>query len=265
MSDYYYGQGKLYLARRNAAGQALSWRWVGDVSSLNVELEFEEHKSKSSVGGKVIDANRYISGVSGKITSSWHELSADNLSALLLAENIHQKPNLMAKETLPFGIVSGDRVSLQNQNVWGLNISGMTMGIDYCVDNTWGVVNFITTPINQPITVEYQHSGSRIIPISERLNDEFSLRYEGMNLAEDGNRIIIEIYRVSLDPLATLSLLDNDSKLNVLETTASILYDTNKSSETLFGGLGRIIVFNKMSGITHNGFIGHNGIHTHRG
>ena len=156
MSDFYYGQGKLYLARRNTAGQALSWRWVGDVSALDLELEFDEKKTKGSAGGQLVTMQRYISAVSGKVTSTWHEYASDNLDILLAGDHVSRSPNLFAQDTLPTGIVAGDRISLSNQQVWGVRINGLTEGVNYIVDKLWGVIVWLTTPVNQPVVVDYE-------------------------------------------------------------------------------------------------------------
>ncbi|WP_434155113.1 hypothetical protein [Klebsiella variicola] len=265
MSDYYYGQGKLYLARRNSAGQALSWRWVGDVSALNIELEFEEKKSRSSVGGRLVNSQRYITAVEGKITSTWHELSAENLQILLDARRLSQAPDVYAQDVLPEGIKAGDRITLRNQNVWGISIENMSDGDDYIVDKLWGGITFLVTPERQPVLVCYQHAGSTVLPLAESITEEFSLRYEGINLAESNRPVLVEIYRVSLDPIATLTLINTESELNGLETTANILYDSTKSNDAYLGRLGRIVLFDRMSGITHNAAINHDGIYTYRG
>lgn len=265
MSDYYYGQGKLYLARRNSAGQALSWRWVGDVSALNIELEFEEKKSRASVGGRLVNSQRYITALEGKITSTWHELAVENLQALLLAKSFSQIPDVYAQDILPEGIVAGDRLTLQNQNVWGCSIENMENGEDYIVDSLWGAITFLITPSIQPVVVDYQHPGNTVLPITEGVTEEYSLRYEGVNLAENNSPVLVEIYRVSFDPVATLALINTETELSRLETTASILYDGQKSNDELLGRLGRIVLFKRLSGITHNGAIRYNGVYRHRG
>ncbi|ATN93648.1 putative tail sheath protein [Pseudomonas phage VW-6B] len=265
MSDFYYGQGKLYLARRNTAGQALSWRWVGDVSALDLELEFDEKKTKGSAGGQLVTMQRYISAVSGKITSTWHEYAPENLEALLSSNHVSRSPNLFAQDTLPTRIVAGDRISLSNQQVWGVRISGLTEGVNYIVDKLWGVVVWLTTPMNQPVVVNYEHSGNETLPILTHQGEEFALRYEGINLAENNSPILIEIYRVKFDPISKMALLSKDSDLSGLETSADILYDFSKGEDPLLGRLGRIVTFKRLSGITHNGVITHNGAYTHRG
>lgn len=265
MSDYYYGQGKLYLARRNSAGQALSWRWVGDVSALNIELEFEEKKSRSSIGGRLVNTQRYITATEGKITSTWHEFSPENLQLLLGAKRISQTPDVYAHDILPEEIKAGDRITLRNQNVWGVSIENMNNGDDYIVDKLWGAITFITTPAVQPVIVDYQHPGNTVLPLTENTSEEFSLRYEGINLAENNRPVLVEVYRVSLDPVATLALINTETGLSGLETTANILYDGHKSNDESLGRFGRIVLFERLNNITHNGAIQYNGVYRHRG
>lgn len=265
MSDFYYGQGKLYLARRNTVGQALSWRWVGDVSALDLELEFDEKKIKGSVGGQLVTMQRYISAISGKITSTWHEYAPDNLNILLSGNHSSRTPNLFAQDILPAGIVAGDRISLRTPQVWGVRIDGLTEGVNYSVDKLWGVIAFLTTPANQPVVVDYECLSNETLPILTHQGEEFALRYEGINLAENNSPVLVEIYRVKFDPVSKMALLSQGSDLSGLETSADILYDFSKGEDPLLGRLGRIVMFKRLSGITHNGAITHNGTYTHRG
>ncbi|CAI2537435.1 phage tail tube protein [Serratia ficaria] len=265
MSDFYYGQGKLYLAHRNTVGQALSWRWVGDVSALALELEFDEKNTKMSVGGKLVTGQRYITSTQGKITSTWHEFSPENLRLLLGSKVMASPAEIISSETIPSGIQAGDRISLKHPNIWGVGISTLSEGVDYHVDPLWGVIDFMTTPEHQPLTVEYAHTDNNSLPLLNQTETELALRYEGINLAENKSPVIVEIYRVNIDPIKELSLINNDDNLGELETSALMLYDFLKAEDPLLGRLGRIVQFQRLSGITHNGVIKHNGWFTHRG
>jgi hypothetical protein len=183
----------------------------------------------------------------------------------LNGNHISRPPNLFAQDTLPTGIVVGDRSSLSNQQVWGVKINGMTEGSHYIVDKLWGVIDWLTTPLNQPVVVDYEHSGNDTLPIITHQGEEFALRYEGINLAENNSPVLVEIYRVKFDPISKMALLSKESDLAGLETSAEILYDFSKSEDPLLGRLGRIVMFKRLSGITHNGAITHNGTYTHRG
>ncbi len=264
MSDFYYGQGKVYLARRNTAGQALSWRWIGDVSALSLELEFDEKTSKASVGGRLVDSQRYVSAVNGKVTSTWHEYSKENLQVLLYSNMSSRTPGLVTGEILPAGIQAGDNISLRYPNVFGVSITALIAGEDYIVDPLWGVITFLKTPAQQPV-VDYAYVGYAALPLINVAGEEFSLRYEGVNLAEKQSHILVELYRVSFDLISNLSLINNDSNLSELETSAVILHDATKSADSELGQFGRILRFARLNGLTHNGAINHDGRYTHGG
>lgn len=262
---YYYGQGKVYLARRDNNGRPGAFRWVGDVSALAVTLAFEQKTSKSSRGGKLVNTRRYLTSHSGTVTSTWHNFSAENLSLLLSSDVVRNTPRIIENEVLPPNISGGDRIALSYQNVWGVSVNGMVEGRDYHVDAPWGIIEFITPPVNQPASVEYAHANSTTTPIFQGKSDEFVFRYESINLAESNQRMLIELYRLSFDPLTTLQLINNDSKVAGIDTAAEIMYDLVRTGDPIFDRFGRVTMIEALSGITHNGAINHDGHYSHGG
>lgn len=262
---YYYGQGKVYLARRGDDGRPGAWRWLGDVSELVITLAFEQKISKMSRGGRVFNSRRFVIGHSGTVTATWHNFSGENLAVLLLSRAINATPSIVESEKLPMPIRAGDRISLANQNVFGVDIAGLVKGRDYIVDSGWGVLDFITTPAQQPVFVEYNHAGSTCVPIIADANDEFALRYEGLNMAEQNTSVLVELYRLAYSPLASWQLINNGSSLAGIETSAELLFDPSAMSDNQLGQFGRVVMLQALNGITHNGKIYHNGKFTHGG
>lgn len=262
---YYYGQGKVYLARRDENGRPGAFRWIGDVSALSVTLAFEQKTSKSSRGGKLVNTRRYMTSQSGVVTSTWHNFSAENLSLLLNSNVVRNYPEIIEKEVLPQNISAGDRIALFHQNVWGVEINGMVEGRDYSVDASWGMIDFISTPVHQPISVDYAHANSSSISIFSNNRDEFVFRYESINLAESNQHMLVELFRLSFEPLTTLQLINNDSSIGGVDTAAEIMYDMSRHDDPILGRFGRVTIIETLSGITHNGAINHNGVYTHGG
>ncbi|BEO27841.1 hypothetical protein GVN99_13755 [Serratia marcescens] len=262
---YYYGQGKVYLARRDGNGRPGAWRWVGDVSALTVTLAFEQKTAKVSRGGKLVNTRRYLTSHSGSVTSRWHSFSPDNLALLLNSTVAHNYPELIENETLPSNISAGDRISLAYQNVWGVGIHNMVEGRDYRVDAPWGMIEFITTPTNQPVRVNYAHAPSSGIPIFTDKPNEFALRFESINLADSSTSMLLELYRLSFDPLTALQLINNESSLGGIDTAAEIMYDLNRVDDPNLGRFGRVTVIRTLSGIRHNGAINYDGRYLHGG
>ncbi|WP_411753102.1 hypothetical protein [Serratia sp. (in: enterobacteria)] len=237
---YYYGQGKVFLAKRDD-NPLLIWRWLGDVSTLNVSLSFEGKTTKSSVHGQLSVNQRYITELGGEIESTWHSFSLENLS-LLMGSTLTTSPSgVIESFDLPSGIKAGDRIALPHQEVWALSITGLSEHIDYHVEPAWGVIEFLLTPGLSILRVSYKHSGSEILPIFNEAQGEYALRYEGRNLAENNEPTLLEFYRLSFDPAVILKLINNESELAGLETKAIILPDMSKSSDATFGRFGRLI------------------------
>jgi hypothetical protein len=265
MSHYYYGQGKVFLARRNAAGQPLSWRWVGDVSSLTLELEFEDKNTKASVGGQLVSTQRYITAVGGKVTSTWHELLVSNLELVLNSASVVEPFSIHATHQLPVDIVEGDVFSLPHTTVFNVDIAGLENNIDYKVDLQWGMIEFITTPANTVYQVSYEHLQNQSLPLFTSQPVELSLRYQGVNMAEGNTPVLVELYRLVLDPLATFELINTGDSLAELETTAQMLADFAQNKSAEFGYFGRVQLVKRQSALTYNGKAKYNGRHKFRG
>lgn len=147
----------------------------------------------------------------------------------------------------------------------GVDIPGLVEGRDYTVDAPWGMVEFITTPTHQPLSVDYAHANSLGIPIFTGNSDEFSFRYESINLAEPNKCMLIELYRLSFDPLTTLQLINNDASMGEIDAAAEIMYDLSRPNDPKLGWFGRLTMIEILNGMTHNGAINHNGAYTHGG
>ncbi|MGP3133831.1 hypothetical protein ACTVM3_06685 [Serratia nematodiphila] len=262
---YYYGQGKVYLARRDENGRPGAWRWVGDVSQLAITLAFEQKEGKLSRSGRLVKTRRYLISSGGALTSTWHDFSPENLALLLDSSPVTDGTKIIEHEELPPNIKAGDRIALAFQNVWGVELSGLTKEIDYRVDALWGAIEFITTPANQPVFADYCRTGLVSVGIFSQSPREFAFRFEGINLAESKKKTLVEIYRLSFDPVTTLQLINNDTSLAGVATNAELLYDATKARDDVLGQFGKVVTISELSGITHNGAIYHDGRYQHGG
>ncbi|MGP1066424.1 hypothetical protein ACJ8LR_21895 [Serratia sp. CY56810] len=238
---YYYGQGKVFLGRRNAQGQAVSLRWIGDVGELQIALTTDSFTHKESYTGQRAPVRRISTGKDGTVTATWFEHSPDNLAILLYGEKVAVPAGTITDEALPAGIQAGDRVTLNHQNVSAVTIADLVEGTDYKLDAKFGALEFLTTPATQPLSVNYTHASSVNTSVFTQTPDELFLRYEGINLAENGAAVVVELYRVQYDPASALSLINTDTSLPGLETTATVLLDTERPDDAQFGRYGRVI------------------------
>lgn len=235
---YYYGQGKVYLARRLNDGSSLNWRWVGDVSSLTVSLVVERKAKKQSYGGQLAVSQYHIIEQSGSVSAVWHEHSPENLAVILLG-NIISAESGRETEQLTH-VVAGGRYSVRYPNIRRMKIDGLKDGVDYTVDKVFGSIEFLTTPLIQPVTVFYTYAGNTNTALYTKKPEQLALRYEGINLAENGVPVLLELYKLEFEPISAMALINNSSSLAGLETNAALMLDSSRSADDALGRFGRV-------------------------
>lgn len=261
---YFYGQGKVYLSRRNAAGQPLAARWVGDVSSLSVNISFDETIIQHSVGGVRVDADRYIHAVSGTVDMNMHEFSNENLSAIFCGDTFTGLPAEVSDESLPDGIQAGERYFLKYQQIWHAIVTNkkntrLTEGTHYSLDKTFGAIEFLTTPESQPLKVSYERAGNVSTAFMNIQPEEFYFRYEGLNMAENMRPVVVELYRISFSPADELALINSDNSIGSLDISATLLADITRKNLSGWGRFGRVVNIEPLSGLVYDGTALHDG------
>ncbi|ECG5643234.1 hypothetical protein E1K64_15940 [Salmonella enterica subsp. enterica serovar Poona] len=237
---YYYGQGKVYLAQRNASGRPGAYRWVGDVSKLELALSVENLTHKESYSGQRATTRRIVTGKDATVTGTWYEFSPENLATQLYGEHTVIAAGTVTAEALPDNIQAGDRLALAHQNVSDVVIGTLKEGTDYTVDALYGALTFLKAQTTAQ-SVNYSYSGGVNTTLFTRQPEELALRYEGINLAEGGKAVVVELYKIQFDPTSALSLISADNDVAGLETKAGVLFDSGLGSDPLLGNFGRII------------------------
>lgn len=68
-----------------------------------------------------------------------------------------------------------------------------------------------------------------------------ALRYRGINLAEDGAPIILELYKLAPGLLQTLSMIAEGTEVAGMPVSFSSLLDSHKPANGSLGQFGRLI------------------------
>ncbi|HFK1634840.1 phage tail tube protein [Klebsiella oxytoca] len=266
--NYYYGQGKVFLAPRD---NKRAFRWVGDVSSLKIAFSYEQQITKSSRGGQLYQNQRIITGASGSISSTWHNFSVENLALLLGAKTVDEPFSGNEAVILPDGIMQGDIIALPHTTVFNVAIAGLQRDVDYVVDRQFGTIEFLSTPATGVRTAEYDHLYNQWLPFFSAAPQEFYLRFQGVNIAEDSASVLLELYRVSVDPLAALEMISSGTDIADMEITSLILPDFNQQSGSDFSYLGRVQLMTPQSPqppqmpLTYDGRANYDGQYKYRG
>ncbi|AKO47557.1 hypothetical protein A6041_04610 [[Haemophilus] ducreyi] len=242
---YSYGQGKVYLAERLPNGQAGAFRWVGDVSELNVSLTVEDFTHKESYSGNRQEVRKIITGKSGEVSVKFHEMSKENLSLMLLGEASTIKAGNVAKEALPDDIKVGDRIALAHQNVSDVKIAELKENTDFVVDAIFGTIEFLKEQKSKKLTVAYNYGDVDVIALLTTNPKDLFLRFEGINLAEENEWSLVELYKINFNPTEALNLINNENALDALSAKAKVLADTTKTGDSTLGRFGRVVKIKK--------------------
>ncbi|MCE5420256.1 MAG: hypothetical protein JJ713_05665 [Acidithiobacillus sp.] len=247
---YFSGQGRVYLAQRDPNGNPLALRWVGNVPDLKITLNVETMEHKESYSGQRLTDLQLIKGKDGEFSCTLEDLSSENLELSLYGVTSTVTAGTVSGEKLADGIVAGETRLLANQFVSGVVIkdsSGTPKTLpaaQYTVHANQGAITFsdLSTggPYTQPFLVDYAYGAARRTAMFKSAMPELWLRFDGINTADANKPVIVDLYRVAINPTKDLSLIGDD--LQKFELTGRVLADLGKSETGALGRFGRLIV-----------------------
>jgi len=246
MTQYLLGQGKVYIAARDAAGKPKAQRWLGDVSAAKVGLKVTKADQKESYSGQRSTVKSIVVGKEATFDMTLQEVSKDNLALALSGKPTSLVSGSVTGEALPLALIAGDRVSLKYPKVSSVVITDSatpSVTLDpakYDVDADFGAITFKDVAgVTQPLKVAYTHAPLESVSMFTAQQSEVFIRYEGINLAEGGTPIVVELYKVNPEPLKDLALITD--KFADMAISSAVLIDSSKPADDEIGQFGRII------------------------
>src|SRR4051812_6736981 len=109
MGQYLYGQGKLYVAKRDANGMPKKLRWFGDTSEAKLSLKTDTLNHKESFTGQRATALKLTTGKEASFEFTLMELSKENLAMELYGKVTGIASGSITGEVAPLALVAGDR------------------------------------------------------------------------------------------------------------------------------------------------------------
>lgn len=248
---YYYGQGKVYLAVILANGTLDKWRWVGDVSSLSGSMQETAITHEESFSGKKGRVREFFISPQLNMSATLHSLNPENYALFTQGTATAEEAGVVASEPLMAGLEPGDVVMLNNPGVTDLVITdsaGTPVELDeehYILDPRFGSIELVSlpeTPPTQPFIAAYSFAANTQVSfLSANTRPNVALRYEGINLAEGGAPVIMELYKMSPSLLQELSMITDGNQVAGMPIALNALLDTSKPANGPLGQYGRII------------------------
>lgn len=248
---YFYGQGKVWSRRLNPAGGGQAkWRWWGDVSQLTLAMELEKLQHRESYSGNKGIARDFPISKAMTVNATAHQLDTDSLAELVYGATSAVDAGSVVGESLGT-VAAGDTLKLDFTGVSDLVVtdsagSPVTVAdTHYVLDGRFGSLEFLTLPTSpaptMPLLAAYDHAANKQVNLLTQAQPIIEFRYEGINLAENNAPVVIELYRMSTDPLQELALINNDTSLSGVPIACAALIDTSKPATGPLGQFGRII------------------------
>lgn len=243
---YFSGQGKLKIAAL-IAGVPQAFRWVGNVPDFAPKFDTTKKEHKESYTGQRLLDKTLTTENKSSFSASLEDWSKENLALAVRGAVQESDTDPVVDEVAPSGLVAGSIWALKGQKVTALTVEDSTgspltlvLDTDYTLDADYGTIVILDpTGFVQPFKASYTPGAVDIVPFFTEGITEVALRFEGVNTADGNKKVLVELYKVALDPTKELGLITDDYGKFTLE--GNCLIDPERPEDALFGQFGRMV------------------------
>jgi len=211
----YIGKGSIYIGPKGS--KAL--RPVGNASSLEIQAEQDEKRQSdyTSPGGGAANIVQRISSVSASMTML--ELSPKNLALAMRGEANEQSGGSSTTETIssatPGSFVPLDSLPDTGETITVTRTSDsteLTAGEDYIVDRAglWLLEEPTNLSEGDELEVSYTPALQSVIQALISTGQEFRLYFNGLNEAQSGRKVAVDLHRVKFSPAESLPFIGDE-------------------------------------------------------
>jgi hypothetical protein len=242
---YYRGQGKLFAYTRKLVSgvyQPDQGIWLGNAPEFTLTMNVNKVEHRESYSGQNLVDVSYITEKTASLSATLEEFSAFNLELCLngtttktaagVSTTISYTSLLEGKTYLFGGDINVTAVSLKDSTS-----TALTLGTDYTVDTQRGSFTMLT---NEPSGGEatYTPGTYETVALFTQPDAEWWVRFEGLNMLDNGAPTVADFFRVKFDPVQNLGLIS--SEIAQFQLAASPLADDTQSASGPLGQFGTI-------------------------
>lgn len=244
---YFSGQGKLFIANRLVSGLPGPFRFLGNVPELTVKEQTSKFEHKESTSGQRLSDLALITGKSASVDFVLEEFSADNLALALFGTKASISGSTVTAQELPT-LAVGEYARLTYGKVSSVVVKDsaatpatLTLGTHYEIASAdHGTLKILNVgSFTQPFKVDYAYATQVNVAMFQAAVVDRWLRFEGLNTANSLSPVLVELYKVSLDPLSELALIGD--ALTKMSLSGAALYDDLKVGNSTLGQFGRVV------------------------
>jgi hypothetical protein len=252
---YFRGQGKVYVGNRDTLGNPQNLLWVGNCPELKVGYGVDWIEHKDSYTGQSMTDLKIPKGKSTTLNFTLEDFKKENLAlgmygtALTVAagtaitgEVLGGTPNIT---TLVVGMVfvaakrNGSAITVKDSTG---SPKTLTLNTNYTIEPNSMTIEILdlTTggPFVGPLKVDYTPGGDTEVAMFNASPVDKFLRFVGMNGADSGKIVTVDLFRCFLSPLKELALITDD--IGKLDLEGAALIDSLKPTSSTLGQFGAI-------------------------
>jgi hypothetical protein len=220
----YSGQGIVLMAERDKKGQPMGFRPIGSVSELTISLEVNNIELKESYTGQRSVLKQLRTETKANVKLALSSLDRKNLSLGLYGEDSIIQAGDIKDES--HTVYPGTTFALKNINVDSVKIksgnSVLEENKNYTINPETGSINLLSeteqsdlkaAKVIKPkevLKVDYHHSEQIQVDALVSGQPERYLRFEGLNTSEENKPVVVEVFRLAVNPLQNLALINDE-------------------------------------------------------
>lgn len=214
-SRYFSGQGKVYLADRDANGAPTGLTFIGDVADASLTPNVATAEVIENVTGAGGIGSSFTKSVEFTFSMNMRSIKAEHLALALQASNTVKASASVTTElhTVKLGKFSKlEHVKASTVVVTGTGgTPTYVKDTDYVEHLDGGMIEWLsggTVTEDLAVEIDYDYADQHHIK-SNPINTEKYLVFDGINRADNSKSTRCEIYKIKLDP-SVLSLIQDE-------------------------------------------------------
>ena len=262
-SHYFSGQGVLMIGARGADGNPTGLRPIGNVSSLKIMISSSVTDHKGAQDGQRAIDKRLVTETKPTVSFDMESLISTNLSMALRgtattsagATVVAQAVTGYVGMVSALGFVNVSAVTVASTAStpltlveyttptadwdWRVNMDSGSItlndGVSFGALNSG--LNALAAGASTPLAVGFTYAAQKYVNALATPSQEMYLRFEGLNTTEndangDFSPVVVEIWKMSVDPLKELDLITDAFAKATVE--GAVLADYTKASGNRF-------------------------------
>jgi len=245
-TEFYSGQGLLMVSDRDAAGNPVGFRPVGNVPSVEIQNNITTFEHKESITGQRAIDLRLTQENKVAVNITLESFDKENLALSMYGNS----SDITAASGVVFNtppVILGAIYAMGKAPVSSVAVtdtaSGSTTyveGDNYTLDAATGSIRVLTAAeqtaagaansiaASDLLTITFDHDAQVKVDALTTPRPELYLRFEGLNTAKGNEPVVVEVFKFAPDPASAIALLSDAVWQG--ELNGSALLDSTKAA-----------------------------------